>query len=65
MERGIVLRKTAVRGTYTQVESFFTPPKSEYTGSKLEDAFNGCIDTLNTDDYLQLDTGGKYTIEVV
>lgn len=65
MERGIVLRKTAVRGTYTRVGSFFTPAKSEYTGSKLEDAFNGCTDTLDTDEYLQLDRGGKYTIDVV
>jgi hypothetical protein len=65
MERGVVLRKTVVRGTYIRNGSFLIPFRSEYPGSELEDAFNGRLDTLSTDDYLDLDSSGRYTIDVV
>ncbi|RYP45988.1 hypothetical protein DL768_007738 [Monosporascus sp. mg162] len=65
MERGVVLRRTAVRGTYARIGAFFIPFTSEYPGSELEDAFNGRLDTLSTDDYLDLDSSGNYTIDVV
>jgi hypothetical protein len=65
MERGVVLRKTVVRGTYIRIGSFLIPFKSEYPGSELEDAFNGRLDTLSADDYLDLDSSGRYTIDVV
>jgi hypothetical protein len=65
MERGVILRRTAVRATYARIGSFFTPPESEYSGSELEHAFNGHLDTLSTDDYLELDSDGKYTIDII
>ncbi|KAK1780093.1 heterokaryon incompatibility protein-domain-containing protein [Copromyces sp. CBS 386.78] len=65
LERGIVLRRTSARGTYTRIGSFFIPFKTKYPGSELEDAFNGRLDTLSTDDYLALDSGGKYTVDLV
>jgi len=65
IERGLVLRRTTMRGTYARIGSFFTPPKSEYPSSELEDAFNGRLDTLTTDDYFLLDSDGKYTIDVI
>jgi hypothetical protein len=65
IERGVVLRRTAERGTYARLGSFLTPFKSEYAGSELEDAFKGRLDTLNSDDYLELEMGGKYTIDII
>ncbi|KAK6843409.1 hypothetical protein PG987_004269 [Apiospora arundinis] len=65
LERGIVLRKTNARGTFSRVGSFFTPPQSEYSGSKLEAALTGRLVTLSTDDYFDLDFNGKYIVEVV
>lgn len=64
-ERGIVLQRTAVRGTYTRIGSFFVPFTTEYRGSELEDAFNGRLDTLSTDDYLELDPDGRYILDIV
>jgi hypothetical protein len=65
MERGVVLIRTAELGTYKRVGSFFTPFTSDYSGSKLEEAFNGRFDTLGTEDYLEIDSGGKYMINVI
>lgn len=65
IERGVILQRTVVHGTYTRIGSFFTPFHSKYPGSELEDAFNGRLDTLSTDDYLELDPSGKYTIDIV
>ncbi|EXA29679.1 hypothetical protein FOVG_18847 [Fusarium oxysporum f. sp. pisi HDV247] len=65
MERGVVLRRTAERGTYVRVGTFLIPFKSDYPGSELEDAFNGRLDTLSTDEYLKLELGGKYTIDII
>ncbi|KAG4295200.1 hypothetical protein FPRO06_01784 [Fusarium proliferatum] len=65
MERGVVLRRTAERGTYIRVGAFFIPFNSDYPGSELEDAFNGRLDTLSMDEYLELELGGKYTIDII
>ena len=65
VERGVVLRKTAEHGTYVRVGSFLIPIESDYLGSELEDAFNGRLDTLNTDEYHKLEIGGKYTIDII
>ncbi|SPJ72403.1 uncharacterized protein FTOL_02131 [Fusarium torulosum] len=65
MERGVVLRRTAERGTYVRVGTFLIPFKSDYPGSELEDAFNGRLDTSSTDEYLTLESGGKYTIDII
>lgn len=64
-ERGIVLRKTGMRGTFTRIGYFFTQPESKYVGSKLEGAFNGRINTLDMDDYVQLDSDGRVTIDIL
>ncbi|RMJ18090.1 hypothetical protein CDV36_002225 [Fusarium kuroshium] len=64
IERGVVLRRKAERGTYVRVGSFLIPFANNYPGSELEDAFNGLLDTLNTDEYLKLESGGKYTIDI-
>lgn len=65
MECGLVLHRTTAHGTYTQVGFFIIPLKSEYPDSGLEDAFNGRLDTSNSEVYLALDSDGKYTIDVV
>ncbi len=65
IERGIVLQRTAAHGTYVRMGSFFIPFKSEYPGSELEDAFKGRLKTLCSDDYLELDSRGSYTIDVL
>ncbi|RSM14143.1 hypothetical protein CDV31_005479 [Fusarium ambrosium] len=64
IERGVVLRRKAERGTYVRVGSFLIPFANDYLGSELKDAFNGLLDTLNTDEYLKLESGGKYTIDI-
>ncbi|OAA32751.1 Heterokaryon incompatibility [Moelleriella libera RCEF 2490] len=65
IERGVILRRTAERGTYVRVGTFFIPFKSDYPGSELEDAFNGRLDTLSADEYLTLGLEGKYTIDII
>ncbi|KAH8691726.1 heterokaryon incompatibility protein-domain-containing protein, partial [Phaeosphaeriaceae sp. PMI808] len=65
LERGIIIQRTGVDGTYIRVGSFFTPFKSEYPGSELEKAFEGRLKTLSPEDYLELDLNGRYTIDVV
>ena len=52
-------------GTYIQVEFFFIPFESEYSGSELEEAFEGRLETLSPEDYLELDMDGRYTIDAV
>lgn len=66
-EHGIILRKTAQCGTYVRVGAFTAGQDSGpgYQGSELEDAFNGRLNTLAPEDYLDLGTDGKYTIEIV
>lgn len=64
-ERGTILQRTAMYGTYIRVGSFFTPFHSEYPGSELEKAFEGRLETLSPEDYLVLDLNGRYTIDVV
>lgn len=63
--RGLILRRTTEHGTYTRVGAFLIPLRSEYSGSKLEDAFKGTFDTLRQGDYLDIDRDGKYTIDVI
>ncbi|KAI1396347.1 hypothetical protein F4819DRAFT_140936 [Hypoxylon fuscum] len=48
---GLALRRTGRRGTFTQDRVF-----------ELEDVFNGHLHTLNTEDYLEIDSSGMYTI---
>ncbi|RYC55748.1 hypothetical protein CHU98_g10462 [Xylaria longipes] len=64
IERGIILRRTALHGTYVRVGSFFTPFRADYHGSELEKAFNGRLNTLSAEDYFELHDG-KYTIDIV
>lgn len=65
-ERGIILHKTASRGTYTRTGRFFIPFSSEYSGSELEQAFKGHLNTLCRDDYLEQDQelSGKFIIDI-
>lgn len=65
MERGLVLQRTAERGTFVRVAAFFTPSNSEYTGSRLEAAFTGRLHTLDNRDYLDCGLGGTYTIDII
>ncbi|KAJ0107028.1 hypothetical protein J7T55_006906 [Diaporthe amygdali] len=62
---GVILLRTAERGTYKRVGAFWLPNATKYFGSKLEDAFNGDLKTLDTEDYLEIDSDGKYTIDVI
>lgn len=64
MIRGIVLRRANRSGTCTRVGLFFTPPKSDYQNTALEDAFNGRLDTLSVEDYLEADDG-VYTLDSI
>ncbi|KAI0194271.1 heterokaryon incompatibility protein-domain-containing protein [Xylaria flabelliformis] len=64
MERGVILRRTASHGTYVRVGSFFTPFRGQYSGSELEKAFTGRLDTLNPDDYFEFHDG-KYAVDIV
>ncbi|KAK0722621.1 heterokaryon incompatibility protein-domain-containing protein [Lasiosphaeria miniovina] len=48
-----------------RIGSFLVPFKTKFRGSELEDAFNGRLDTLSTDDYLELDSDGRYIVDVV
>ncbi|KAL1863144.1 hypothetical protein Daus18300_008137 [Diaporthe australafricana] len=65
MEHGLVLLRTAECGTYKRVGSFVVPNTSDYSGSKLKDAFEGNFDTLSTEDYLEVNSDGKYVIDMV
>lgn len=62
---GLLLRRTMEHGTYMRVGVFKISLWSEYSGSKLENAFKGIFDTLRKEDYLEIDTDGKYTIDVI
>lgn len=62
---GIILRRTTEHGTHTRVGVFQISSRSEYSSSKLEDAFKGNFGTLLKGDYLELDTDGKYTVDVI
>lgn len=62
---GLILRRTTEHGTHTRVGVFQISLRSEYSSSKLEDAFKGTFDTLRKGDYLEIDTDGKYTIDVI
>lgn len=62
---GLILRRTTEHGTHTRVGVFQISLRSEYSSSKLEDAFQGTLDTLRKGDYLEIDTDGKYTIDVI
>lgn len=53
LERGIILQRTAVYGTYMRVGTFFTPFKSEYPGSELEKAVQSLLETLSPEDYFE------------
>ncbi|RFU82061.1 heterokaryon incompatibility [Trichoderma arundinaceum] len=64
IQRGVILQRTAIRGTYTRIGSFFIF-RDSYSNSDLENAFNGHLNTLDTDDYLELNSIGKYTINIV
>ncbi|KAI1127877.1 hypothetical protein F5Y10DRAFT_187913 [Nemania abortiva] len=64
MERGIILLRTALRGTYTRIGTFSIVHEAGYPGSELEKAFHGGLDTLSKDDYLELQDG-KYIIDII
>jgi hypothetical protein len=64
-ERGLVLLRINARGTYKRIGAFIIPKSSGYTGSKLEDAFKGDFGTLSTEDHLELESDGKYTINII
>ncbi|KAL9070107.1 MAG: hypothetical protein Q9157_005931 [Trypethelium eluteriae] len=65
VERGIILQRIAAHGTYLRIGCFFTRWVGGYLGSELEVVFKGHFKTLSAGDYLDLDSGGKYTIDVV
>lgn len=62
---GLILRRATEHGTYTRVGVFDIPLRSGYSSSKLESAFKGTFDTLHKRDYLEIDTDGKYIIDVI
>ncbi|KAK4463032.1 heterokaryon incompatibility protein-domain-containing protein [Cladorrhinum samala] len=65
-EGGIVLQRTALRGTYTRIGRFFIPSLTDIRGSELDDAFNGRLNTMSTDDYLEPpDSSGRCTIDII
>lgn len=64
-DSGLILIRTAERGTYKRVGSFQMLSSSEHPGSELEDASKGDFDTLSKEDYLELDSHGKYTIDLI
>jgi hypothetical protein len=64
IERGIILLRTSAYGMYVRIGAFLTPFKSEYPCSELEEAFKGHLKTLSSGDYLELDSKGRYTIDV-
>lgn len=62
---GLILRRTTEHGTHMRVGVFHISLRSEYSSSKLEDAFEGTFDTLRKGDYLEIDADGMYTIDVI
>ncbi|KAK4463926.1 heterokaryon incompatibility protein-domain-containing protein [Cladorrhinum samala] len=77
-ERGLVLRRTALAGTYTRIGCYilplfgsytrigsFTIPKRKFPPSVIDRALNGVIDTLSTDDYLERHSGGEHTVDII
>lgn len=60
----IILRRTDRRGVFTRMGMFSSPYVHYYGGTELESAFDGQIDTLGEDDYLELHSTGHYTIEI-
>ncbi|KAK3994829.1 heterokaryon incompatibility protein-domain-containing protein [Cladorrhinum sp. PSN332] len=64
-ESGIVLWRTAERGTYTRIGGFMMPSRTYYRGSEIEDAFKGNSNALGPDDYLERHSDGKYTIDIL
>lgn len=63
--RGLVLLRAAHRGTYERVGIFIVEFTSDQYGSKLEVASKGGSKTLSQDDYLEMDSNGKYTIDLI
>lgn len=77
-ERGLVLRRMTLTGTYTRIGCYiiplfgsytrignFTIPKRRFPASVIERALNGAIDTLSTDDYLERHSGGDHTVDII
>ena len=63
--RGIVLQRTELHGTYTRVGYFMTEYQDSDRNLELEDVFNSKLETLDPDDYLDVDSEGRYTIDLV
>lgn len=64
-ERGLILLRTAERGTYKRLGVFVIPFESHYPGSKLQDAFEGRLQTLSPQHYIEVDSEGQYTIDII
>ncbi|KAL7805926.1 heterokaryon incompatibility domain-containing protein [Trichoderma gracile] len=64
-ERGIILKRTAEKGTYTRVGRFIFGFEDKAAGSSFEDAFNAGHGTLSQDDYIRFDSEEKYTIDLI
>ncbi|KAK1849860.1 hypothetical protein CCHR01_07508 [Colletotrichum chrysophilum] len=64
-ERGLILLRTADHGTYKRVGVFIIPFESDYSGSKLQDAFESRLQTIGPQHYIEVDCDGHYTIGAI
>lgn len=65
IDRGVVLCRTAERGTFCRVGSFMMLFGSEYSVSGLEQVLKGYSLLLGDDDYLECRLSGKCVIDIV
>ncbi|PVH76471.1 HET-domain-containing protein [Cadophora sp. DSE1049] len=63
--RGIVLQRTDLNGTFRRVGYFYIQYEGGDRTSGIEDAFNGVLQTLDADDYLEIDSEGQHTIDLI
>ncbi|PTB65715.1 HET-domain-containing protein, partial [Trichoderma citrinoviride] len=65
MESGIVLKKTAEKGTFSRVGRFSFGLEGEAARLEFEDAFKSGRGALSEDDYIQSESDGKYTVDLI
>ncbi|KAL7806376.1 heterokaryon incompatibility domain-containing protein [Trichoderma aethiopicum] len=64
-ERGIILKRTADKGTFSRVGRFMFALEGAAAVSGFEDAFKDGHGISDDDDYIQLDSDGKYMIDLI
>lgn len=64
MNYGIILLRIENSATYVRV-GYFSVVGIEYPGSELSKAFGGLLNTADPDDYLELDSSGKHTFDII